>query len=76
MKRLVGIVGLVGALACLMTGCGRHQHTAASMGMVRADGVVSLGAGDALGRAIYVNDLILAARNVPSDLVVTAVTEQ
>ena len=48
--------------ACL-TGCANHaRHDNASMGMLGDQPQpLSLGAGDSLGRAVYVNDLILAA---------------
>ncbi len=52
------------AVALSLTACGT-SHTAAhptNMGMMSPEGqVLTLGAGDSLGRAVYVNDLILAA---------------
>lgn len=49
--------------ACLLGGCASRQASqGAAMGVLGdAPALLSLGAGDALGRAVYVNDLILAA---------------
>ena len=50
-------------LTTLAAGCASHRTApSASMGdLGDAPAVLSLGAGDSLGRAVYVNDLILAA---------------
>jgi hypothetical protein len=51
--------------ACLLGGCASRQASHGAMGIMSdeptAPTPLSLGAGDALGRAVYVNDLILAA---------------
>lgn len=55
------------ACAALLGGCGGNAPHA-NMSVMRAHGsaspLVSLGAGDALGRQIYLNDLVLASRGV------------
>ena len=51
-------------LTCVLGACTseKARTTDASMGALgEAPEVLSLGAGDSLGRAVYVNDLILAA---------------
>jgi uncharacterized lipoprotein YmbA len=63
-------------LALALTGCARSKPQA-SMGVLRAEpATLSLGAGDSLGRAIYVADLVIAAREAGLDVAVTSVTDQ
>jgi hypothetical protein len=58
------VFSLFAVAAVCLTGC-QSARKPASMGMVSGDGqVLSLGAGDALGRAVYVNDMILAAAKI------------
>jgi hypothetical protein len=54
---------VLSALAISTMGCASHRSAApAAMGdLGQPAAPLSLGAGDTLGRAIYVNDLILAA---------------
>lgn len=68
---------VLAAAACgPLTAC-NSARPAASMGLMRADApVLTLGAGDTLGRAVYVNDLIIAARELTStDVAITAAPE-
>lgn len=65
------MMALVAAgLAAVLGGCGTEQAAPANLGVMRpaaalgSGPVVTLGAGDALGRAIYLNDLVLASRGV------------
>ena len=57
-------------LAGVLGGCSTQQAAPANLGVMRPAAavsrgpVVTLGAGDALGRAIYMNDLVLASRGV------------
>jgi len=69
---VVVLAGLAG-----LSGCNTGRSTAnASMGVMRPDApVLTLGAGDALGRSVYVNDMIIAAREGASDVAITAVPE-
>ncbi|MCE7975415.1 MAG: hypothetical protein DYG92_14000 [Leptolyngbya sp. PLA1] len=70
-----GSVAAVLSAACLFlcAGCNRANRPAASMGALSPQSpVVSLGAGDSLGRVIYVNDLILAARALNADELLTS----
>lgn len=56
------------ALLLLVGGCAKSRPVA-SMGVLRAQPApMTLGAGDALGKAVYVNDLLIAARYIPDDL--------
>ena len=49
-------------VACLLQGCASRQTSPGAMGVMGDEpATLSLGAGDALGRAVYVNDLVLAA---------------
>jgi hypothetical protein len=64
------------AAAALAGGCA-HRPGHASMAAFRAEPpVLSLGSGDALGRAVYMNDLVIAARDLPSEIVLTGVPDQ
>lgn len=70
-----GSVAVVIAAACLVlcSGCNRAGKPAASMGVLRPQPeILTLGAGDSLGRVIYVNDLVLAARTLNADEMLTA----
>jgi hypothetical protein len=59
-----------------LSGCKTSRSTQASMGFFSSRGTIaSLGAGDALGRRIYVNDMIIAAREQGVDFAITAVPE-
>lgn len=62
MRQAIAAVSIL-SLGCLIAGGCSAQRPAASMAVLRPDRpVLSLGAGDALGRAVYVNDLVLAAK--------------
>lgn len=76
MTRKCMIVAVAGGCLAL-GGCGADRGaTRASMGVMRPDAaVLTLGAGDALGRSVYVNDLIIAAREVQGDVAITSVPE-
>jgi len=64
--------GALGLLAAAGVGCG-SQGSTASMGQLapvsvaQAPATLSLGAGDALGQIVYVNDVILALGGNPSE---------
>lgn len=75
MSRNAAIVAFLGAIS-FMVGCQASQKTQTSMGVFPSEGpILSLGAGDSLGRRIYVNDLIIAAREQGIDIAVTAASE-
>lgn len=62
--------------ACLLGGCAFRQGAPAAMGVVADEpAALSLGAGDALGHAVYVNDLILAAAALDKSTTYTNVDE-
>lgn len=67
---------LVLGAAVLLSGCASPKRQA-SMGLMAPDTpVLSLGAGDSLGQRVYLNDLIIAARDsAGSEVAVTAVPE-
>jgi hypothetical protein len=68
--KLLGIAGL----AAVLGGCSASHSRQASMGMVGQDNkVLSLAAGDTLGRAVYVNDMILAAAKIDAETAYTNV---
>jgi len=70
-----GSVAVMITAACLAlcAGCNRAGRSPASMGVLSPQPqTLSLGAGDSLGRVIYVNDLILAARALNPDEMLTA----
>ncbi len=58
--------------AIFATGC-QHARPAASMAVYADTPVLTLGAGDSLGRTVYVNDLIIAAREANQDVMLTEV---
>ncbi|HYE61889.1 MAG TPA: hypothetical protein VD997_07820 [Phycisphaerales bacterium] len=61
-------------LTVVLGGCSSGRNNRASMGMVGPnDRVLSLAAGDSLGRAVYVNDVILAAAKVDTSSTFTNV---
>lgn len=75
MLKFVAAAAMTGVGAAL-TACST-QHVPASMGMVSPQGdVLSLGAGDSLGRAVYVNDLILAAAALRNEATFTTAEER
>lgn len=61
----------------VLGGCNASRGNArVSLGVMRPDAaVLTLGAGDALGRSVYVNDLIIAAREMQGDVAITHVPE-
>lgn len=65
------------ALALAAGGCASKSRTTASMGMMKPEAgvLLSLGAGDALGRRVYLNDLVIAARELQGDVAFTAAPE-
>lgn len=70
-----GSAAVIISAACLVlcAGCNRAGRSAASMGALSPQThTLTLGAGDSLGRVIYVNDLILAARALNADEMLTA----
>jgi hypothetical protein len=74
MNRRMMLVCGAALIAVGLTGCSSTSKQQASMGMVSGDSkVLSLAAGDSLGRAVYVNDLILAAAAIERDAVFTNV---
>ena len=63
-------------LTAAVGGCSSHQPAQhASMGVMGTPATLSLGAGDTLGRAVYVNDLILAAAALDKTTTFTNVDE-
>src|SRR4051812_42685551 len=73
MNRRTVLLCTAAFLALTLGGCASHRNHA-SMGMVGPDAkVLSLAAGDSLGRAVYVNDMILAAAKIDSDTAFTNV---
>jgi len=54
----------------VLSGCGAARRTAAAMAVFRPSPapVSTLGSGDSLGKVLYVNDLVLAAKaqGIPS----------
>ncbi len=62
-------------LTAVVGGCSSHQTPHASMGVMATPATLSLGAGDTLGRAVYVNDLILAAATLDKTTTFTNVDE-
>lgn len=76
MNRRTILLSGAALIAVGLTGCSSAPREQASMGMVSGDSrVLSLAAGDSLGRAVYVNDLILAAAAIERDAVFTNVDE-
>ncbi len=76
MKRQTLLLATAALVAVSITGCGSSPRQQASMGMVSGTPqVLSLAAGDSLGRAVYVNDLILAAAAIERDAVFTNVEQ-
>jgi hypothetical protein len=70
------LVSAAAVVAVAITGCSSASKPQASMGMVSGNPqVLSLAAGDSLGRAVYVNDLILAAAAIERDAVYTNVDQ-
>jgi len=67
------MIGALIAATCL-GGCASRRVPPASMSVIAPDTTLSsLGAGDTLGRSIYINDLIIAAREANEDFVITEV---
>jgi hypothetical protein len=65
-------------LTCALGGCATHQaaQPVAAMGDLGPQpAVLSLGAGDSLGRAVYVNDLIIAAAELDKSTTYTNVDQ-
>ena len=60
MKRFASIASSVLAAAAL-AGCSSIPAQQTALSAAPAEGRLSLAAGDALGRSIYVNDVVLAA---------------
>lgn len=74
MNRGSTAVMITAACLVLCAGCNRAGRSTASMGALSPQApTLTLGAGDSLGRVIYVNDLILAARALNADEMLTAV---
>jgi hypothetical protein len=60
--------------ALALTACATRPQPQGSMGALSPQApIVSLGAGDALGKAVYVNDLILAATTLDTSTTYTNV---
>ena len=75
MNRRQAVVTTAAVLAVVLGGCSSSRQRA-SMGMVSPDNkVLSLAAGDSLGRAVYVNDMILAAAKIDADTAYTNVDQ-
>ncbi|GJQ29268.1 MAG: hypothetical protein HBSAPP03_11520 [Phycisphaerae bacterium] len=64
-------------LILLVGGCKSASTTTASPGLLRAQPTIllSLGAGDSLGRRVYLNDLIIAAKAGNLDVAFSAVSD-
>jgi hypothetical protein len=76
MNRQTLLLSTAALVAVCITGCSSGKKQQASMGMVSGSPqVLSLAAGDSLGRAVYVNDLILAAAAIERDAVYTNVEQ-
>lgn len=76
MKRRTLMISAAAVLGLCLTGCSSTPRHPASMGMVSPQPkVLSLAAGDSLGRAVYVNDMILAAAQIERDSAFTNVDE-
>ena len=76
MNRRNAIVCSAAALTLVLGGCSSYRPQQASMGMLGSNNtVLSLGAGDTLGRAVYVNDMILAAAKLDGDTTYTNVDQ-
>jgi hypothetical protein len=74
MNRRTSLLCTLAALSVILGGCNATPRHQASMGMVSQDSkVLTLAAGDSLGRAVHVNDLILAAAKIDSDAMYTNV---
>jgi hypothetical protein len=74
MNRRNQLLCTAAALPVILGGCSSAPRHQASMGMLAQDSkVLSLAAGDSLGRAVYVNDIILAAGKIESDTTYTNV---
>lgn len=74
MDRRTTLLCTAAALCVILGGCSSGRNHRASMGMVGPDArVLSLAAGDSLGRAVYVNDTILAAAKLDTDSTYTNV---
>lgn len=70
------ILSVAGLSGCKSAQTAQSVPGNASLGMMRSQpAVVSLGAGDSLGRRVYLNDLVIAARFIPMDVAVTSVGE-
>jgi len=75
MIRRIAFISLL-SLAAAGVGC-KSSNTQASMGAMRSPQPVllSLGAGDSLGQRVYLNDMVIAAREGSLDVAVTAVSD-
>jgi|GEM_PF-3396176 len=74
MNRGMKLLCVTGLGMMILGGCSTNHSRQASMGMVGQDNrVLSLAAGDTLGRAVYVNDMILAAAKIDAGEVYTNV---
>jgi hypothetical protein len=73
MTRRAAVACVALAAACL-GGCARPR-VQASPGLMGPEPVLTLGAGDALGMAVYSNDLVIAAREAGMDFAVTVAPE-
>ncbi len=64
-------------LAATGVGCKSASRSQASMGLMRTSqpALLSLGAGDSLGRRVYLNDMVIAAREGSLDVAVTAASD-
>ena len=63
-------------LGLCLTGCSSSRQAAspsANMGMGGSNKVLTLAAGDSLGRAVYVNDMIIAANAIEQNATYTNV---
>ncbi len=62
------------AIVFLVGGCAKSARPA-SPAVFAPGPLVTLGAGDALGTRVYVNDLVIAARESARDVVLTSVPD-
>lgn len=69
------LIALSLVLTAAVSGCASRQPAHASMGVLGTPATLGLGAGDTLGRAVYVNDLILAAAALDKTTTFTNVDE-
>jgi len=67
-RRVIGSYIFLVTACGLLGGCTTTAHHSAAMGVLGKPRIImTLGAGDQLGRSVYVNDLILASGGRPAE---------